>query len=256
MVKELHLSDRRRLHSLIEHIFGLDPIGGNHGGIFFDHDHLADDIRERLHGGVVHDAQVEPETGIADIEGIPLEPPEDLVKGLGGPAVAFDLGKTRDTGLHDTAKLIRIQYPGEVGAILIHMRTGPYNAHMTRQDIEELRQLVQVTMTEKAAHPGDPGVVVGSLLGIGFGIDAHSPELETGEGTSQETHPRLHEEDGSFRIKFYKNIEDGKKPAENEDQDAQGYRNVEDPLGQQVRVTLNDICPKVDRSPFDNSFFL
>src|SRR5580692_382307 len=111
-------------------------------------------------------------------------------------------------------------------------------------------------MAKKPAHPGDPGVVVGSLFGIGFGVDAHGPELEAGEGTSQEAHPCLHKEDGSFRVKFYKNKEDGKKPTEDEDQDAQGHRDVEDPLGQQVCVTLNDICSKVDWSPFDNCFFL
>ena len=155
-------------HSLIEHIFGLNPIGGNYGGIFFDHDHFADDIRERLHGGVVHDTQVEPEIGIAYIEGVPLESPEDLVKGLGGAAIAFDLGETRDTGFHYAAKFVSIQYTGEVGAVLIHMGAGSDDAHMTHQDIYELGQLIQVTIAKKTAHPGDPGVVVGSLFDIRF----------------------------------------------------------------------------------------
>jgi hypothetical protein len=209
------------LSQLIEHIFWLNPIGGNYGGIFFDHDHFADDIGERLHGGVVHDAQVEPEIGVAHIEGVPLESPEDLVKGLGGAAIAFDLGETCDTGLHDAAKFVSIQYTGEVGAILIHMGAGSDDAHMPRQDIQELGKLVQVTIAKKTAHPGDPGVVVGGLFGIRFGIDAHRPEFEAGEGTSKEAYPGLYEEDRSFRVKFYEKIEDGEKPAKDEKEHAQ-----------------------------------
>jgi len=101
------------------------------------------------------------------------------------------------------------------------MGSGADDAHMADQDVEELGQFVEVAIAKETAHPGDPGIVVGGLFGIGFRIDAHGPEFEAWEGTSQEAYACLHEEDRPFRIKFYENIKNWKKPAEDEKQDAQ-----------------------------------
>src|ERR1700683_3689543 len=129
----------------------------------------------------MHDTQIEPEAGIAYIERIPLVPAEDLFEINCRPAITLDLCEAGNTGFHQVAKLIRIHYAGEIDTIVIHVRSRSYDAHLTNKNIQELRQFVQIGMTEKTAHPGDSGISFGRRLRIGFRIDAHRPELETGE---------------------------------------------------------------------------
>ena len=118
-----------------ERILGLDPIGGHSGPGIFNNDEFADDIGECLHGGVVDDAKIKPETGVADIKRIPLVAPENLLEGLGRATISFYLGQACDTRFHHTAKFVGIDYAGKARAILIHMGSGADDAHMAGQDV-------------------------------------------------------------------------------------------------------------------------
>jgi hypothetical protein len=69
---------------------------------------------------------------------------------------------------------------------------------MTHEHIEELRKFIQVGITQEFAHPGDPGIIFGSLPRIGFGIHVHRPEFEAGEGAAQETYPFLYKKNRAF----------------------------------------------------------
>jgi hypothetical protein len=64
---------------------------------------------------------------------------------------------------------------------------------MTGQDIEELRNFIQVGITQEFAHPGDPGIVLRSLPRIRLAIYIHGTELQAGEGTAKEPYALLHE---------------------------------------------------------------
>jgi hypothetical protein len=71
---------------------------------------------------------------------------------------------------------------------------------MTRQHIQELGYLIEVGDAKEPAHPGNTRVIVSRLLRIGFRIDMHGPEFETGERPTQEPYPFLNKEDGSAGI--------------------------------------------------------
>ena len=71
-------------------------------------------------------------SGIAYVKSIPLVPAEDLFEALCRTAITFDLGETGDTGFHQIAKFIRSYHAGKAMAIIVHMRPGTDDAHMTR----------------------------------------------------------------------------------------------------------------------------
>jgi hypothetical protein len=127
---------------------------------------------------------------------------------------------------------------------------------VTGKNIQELGQLVQIGMTKKAAHPGDAGISFGGLSGIGFRIDLHRTELDTGKGAAKETNPFLHEEDRSFRIQFDQKKEDGEKPAENENQHQNRNGDVKYSFAQEIRLPLTDIRSEIYRTFFFCIHFL
>ena len=92
------------------------------------------------------------------------------------------------------------------------------DAHVAGEYIQELRKFIEVRISEEPAHAGDPGIIIRSLLSIGFRVDVHRPEFKTGEGTAKKAYPFLHEKDRTAGIQFDEDIEDGKQPAEYEDE--------------------------------------
>src|SRR5262245_38025681 len=114
------------------------------------------------------------------------------------------------------------------------MRAGAYDAHMARQYIQELRDLVQVGVPKKPSHPGYPGIIVGSLFRISLGIHIHCPEFQAGKRLSKEAYPFLNEENRPPGIKLDQYVKDGKEPAEDEDQGEKGEEDIEVSLCDQV----------------------
>jgi hypothetical protein len=52
---------------------------------------------------------------------------------------------------------------------------------MADQYIQELGNFVEVGVTKKLSHPGDPGVILRGLFCIGLGVIMHGSEFKTGE---------------------------------------------------------------------------
>jgi hypothetical protein len=63
---------------------------------------------------------------------------------------------------------------------------------MTNQDIKELRNFIQIGITQKFTHSGDPGIVLRGLTCIRLAIYIHGTKLQAGEGNAQEPYAFLH----------------------------------------------------------------
>ena len=82
------------------------------------------------------------------------------------------------------------------------MGTGPYDTHVPHEDIQELGNFIKVGMTEEPAHPGDTGIILRSLSGVGLRIDVHGPEFKTGEGAPKKAYALLDEKNGPFGVQL------------------------------------------------------
>jgi hypothetical protein len=74
---------------------------------------------------------------------------------------------------------------------------------MTDQYVQELGDFVEVGVTKKPSHPGDPGVILRGLFCIGLGVIIHGPEFETRERAPKKTYALLDEKNGPFGIQLY-----------------------------------------------------
>ena len=129
----------------------------------------------------MYDTQIQPEIRVTNVEGVPLVSSEDLVEAPRGAAIALDLGQTGDTGFHESAEFIGVDYGRETGAVFIHVWSWSNDAHMSGEHIQKLGKLIQVAIAEETTDKRDAGVMFRGLLGIGFGVYTHGAEFQAGE---------------------------------------------------------------------------
>ena len=89
-----------------------------------------------------------------------------------------------------------------VGAVVLErVRAWPDKRHLPEEDIQQLRQLVDVPAAQQPSDGGDPHIVLGRLLELAMrGRDRHAAELEDQERLLIEAVAALHEEHRSSRI--------------------------------------------------------
>jgi hypothetical protein len=112
---------------------------------------------------------------------------------------------------------------GKALAVGGHIGPWTYQAHRSPQNIEELRQLVEVRAAQPGTQPCDPEVGAGHGLPIGLFIDDHAPQLETGEQSPTLPHPLLYKKYRSSRTQLDEQGKDGQQPAQDADDDKRGY---------------------------------
>ena len=106
---------------------------------------------------------------------------------------------------------VALMLPGLVpGDDLNHLGPWPDQAHLALENVDELGELIEAPLAEKAAHGGDPGII-GMLVGLATiladvghavvsvpgapSIGLHGAELENCEDVSVPADPLLAEED-------------------------------------------------------------
>src|SRR5205807_3080837 len=144
--------------------------------------------------GQEKDLQVEAEAPALDVEEVVLDPLLD--RGLAPPAI--DLRPARDARLHLMAEHVPGHPPAELLDEARALGTRADEAHLTAQDVPELRKLVEAEAPEERPEPRAPRVVRPRPDGAGLalGIHAHRAELEHLEAPAVQTHPLLAVEDG------------------------------------------------------------
>ena len=90
-----------------------------------------------------------------------------------------------------------------------HVRTRAYHAHVALQDVEELRQLVDIGLAHELAEGKLARVVLRGLHRIGILVDMHRTELQAGEGLAIDARALLAEEDGTTALKLNAERNDG-----------------------------------------------
>jgi len=110
--------------------------------------------------------------------------------------------------------------------VVEHVRARSDDAHVAFQDIEELRQLVEVGFPEKLPEKEHPRVSLAALLRVTFAVDPHSAELQATERVSVESCPFLNEEHGAAALQLYYQGNDRDKEQQH-DADNKAESNVE-----------------------------
>ena len=205
--------------------------------------YLAPLCRKNAPDGLNHKLEVRPSAALVDVKQVEVNPlvEANLV------AVLSRLPVARNTWLHEqTLALVRsveVCLSPECG-------TRTYNAHVTKEHIEELRQLVDAGLPDEMTNPRDSGVVLDledrtvllvKVLELGQAllcVRVHRAELEHLEGLLVLAHALLHEEDGAGWVVNLNR--DGnnyvKPPEQGEDQEAKG--DIEEPLDKAVAIPM------------------
>jgi len=97
------------------------------------------------------------------------------------------------------------------------MRPGTNNAHVSEEHIEKLRKLVETGISQEFTYPGNPWIILASLLVVRLVVDIHGTELITPKDLAQKTYSFLLEQNRTFRANLDRQGDDRKKPWKNQD---------------------------------------
>lgn len=132
--------------------------------------------------GLKHDPQIETKANIADIKGIPLISPENGLETGSWTTISSNLRKPGDAGTGHIAEIVIGYEVREFLGVLQHMRPGPHDAHLPKQDIYELGKFIETGVTHEPAHTGNAGIILGRPPCICIIVDIHGPEFIAPEG--------------------------------------------------------------------------
>src|SRR5512138_1267256 len=158
-------------------------------------------------GGAQEDLHVERGGLVLDVEEVVFDPALDLLEGIGfaPPAVHLRLGG--DARLHAVAggigvHRLLVEPAGRLGRGRVGARAD--QGHVTLEDVDELRQLVEAGPAQEAPHPRHPVVVApGQYLGVGVGqVVVHGAEFPALEQIVVEAVALLPEEHRAPRIEL------------------------------------------------------
>src|SRR5437867_4811534 len=174
-----------------------------------------------LHG-VEEDPEVEPEGKVLDVVQV-VAHFLDLFFEVVGVAVA-DLRPPGYPRTHCRAERVirnpfleELEVRGRVGP-------GPHEVHLTADDVDELRELVEAELPQPLPHPGDPMAIVQNPLG-GFGRDGmHGAEFEKLEALASEAHAIVDEEHRAERIELDRQGDQTEEGSEADEGDNRGKK--------------------------------
>lgn len=182
-------------------------------------------------------------------------PPSDVVEIIlntlpqGGPtSPSVDLGPTRHSDGHGVAKLV----VGDFGTEFLDedwsLGARPDEAHITDQDVEQLRKFVDIRMTKPVADPRTATIVIlgPDRASLGLRVGLHAAEFNNAEFSSALAHPFLSVENGATRSDEYQGRNDEKQRRQ-QHQTQRSPDDIRQPLGVTAeslteRWALN--CPK------------
>src|SRR5436309_16024376 len=77
------------------------------------------------------------------------------------------------------------------------LRTRPDDTHIPFQNVEELRQLVKISLAQESSHGGSPRIVAGRPAGVSFlgAPHIHGSKLQHPEDVAVEPNAVLYKED-------------------------------------------------------------
>lgn len=124
------------------------------------------------------------------------------------------------------------------------------DAHVSQENVKELRDLIQTGVAKEPADAGDPGITGGSAPAIGVIIDIHGPEFIAPEVPAEKSHTFLFEENRAFGIEPDEHHENGHQPWENGENDDQREDNIDYPFQHQIVIIIGAILSNKFPVPF------
>ena len=191
-------------------------------------------------GGFEHEDEVEGQGPVVDILHVHFHPVFESY----GVAVWGDLPNTGDAWFHGEAShlpafvLCDFGWQGWAWAD---------DAHVAEEDVEELRELVDASFAEEAAHAGDARVVghlkygashlvlVHKFLFELLGVDDHGAELVDLEDTAAQAGAFLLEEHGAFAVELDAEGDD-EEEGQSDEYDAGGEDDVDEAFDEEADV--------------------
>ena len=125
-------------------------------------------------------------------------------------------------GFHEVTLVIVVDLAEELRHQLRALGTRSHERHVTGEDIEELRQLVDAELAKEAADARRAWIILLSpnRARVLFGVDGHRAELHHFEGRPVLADTNLSIEDRAGRGELHERSDDGhQRPRENEEQD-------------------------------------
>src|SRR5262249_15138036 len=112
---------------------------------------------------------------------------------LGRTIGIAELSPTGDAGFHAMTQGVVWNFLRKLTHKLWSLRTRANKAHVTSQDVENLRQLVYTQLANEGAHARVARIPSLCPHGttIALSVQPHAAELEYVEGAPTQTHPRL-----------------------------------------------------------------
>jgi hypothetical protein len=128
----------------------------------------------------------------------------------------------------------------------VHVRARPDNAHIARQHIEKLRQLIDIRSAQKISDAGNACVVFSGLPAVGFGVYDHGPEFYARKTFAETAHPSLPEKYRSAGRQFNKNGQQRRQPAQHGQYNNYGNDYIEAPFTGEKQGFSFNIIPETD----------
>src|SRR5690606_30025489 len=109
-------------------------------------------------------------------------------------SITIDLDVTCDPGRNKMSDLIPFDFLGVLFQLADHVGSGTNDGHIAQEHVYELRQFVQVGLSQKPSNADNAWIILGDLM-LRIIIDRHGPELITFEKLVLLSRPQLLEYD-------------------------------------------------------------
>ena len=150
-------------------------------------------IDHRPREGFKQNLQVQKRTPVVDVPDVELDPLLDA----GVAAVAVHLRPTGDAGLHLMLHHVERDLFAELLNKVRKLRPRADQAHVTAEDVDQLRQLVKTCLTDERTEFRATAVTLFAPCRIGLVVHAHGTELQHRKPLPVVTYSLLSKEDRS-----------------------------------------------------------
>ena len=188
---------------------------------------------EQRDEGAKDDFHIKPESPILYVPNVFLHSLLHLPHLFRLSSASTHLRPSRDAGEAEMPHHVLVDDLAVLGGVSEHVRPWSDDAHVSLENVEELRELVDVGTAYEIAEWEFPRVVLGGLQFVGVGVDVHGTELDARERLPVEARSLLLEEERPRALPLDDEGDDGNE-REHEDTHNGAYHDVEKPLDEPV----------------------
>lgn len=176
--------------------------------------------------GLDHDPEIEGKIPVLDVPNVFFHASFHLPQLFGLAAESGDLCPTGDAGAHEVTHHIFVDERAVFLSVLEHVWARPDERHIAEENIDELREFVDIGATHEVADARFAGIVLCGLLAVAVGIDTHGAEFVAVELLAVESAALLAEKNGPRAGEFDQCAEDEIDKGEDEYEQSHRYDEI------------------------------